>query len=163
MRKLPFVALLLTGLAGCATGNTPTGAQYGNFIRNPPPAHDQKMANDAVKLLIAMYPPARTRFDLQQATPDVFGTTLAESLRARGYALLEFRPASHRTAASTPGPAAPAATLAPSLPLRYILDLDSDSNLYRITLLVGNQSLTRAYLAQNGALYPAGSWVRMEQ
>lgn len=163
MRKLTVAALLLTWLAGCATGNTPTSGLYGNFIRNPPAAHDQKMADDAVKLLIAIYPPARTRFDLQQATPDVFGTRLVESLRTRGYALLEFKPAPRGTAASTPGANTLATPLASNLPLRYILDLDADSNLYRITLLVGNQSLTRAYMAQNGALHPAGAWVRMEQ
>ena len=43
-----------------------------------------------------------------------------------------------------------------------ILD-QAESNLYRVTLLVGNQSLTRAYsAAQNGTLYPAGAWVRKE-
>ena len=54
------------------------------------------------------------------------------------------------------------ATATAGKPLRYILD-QAESNLYRVTLLVGNQSLTRAYsAAQNGTLYPAGAWVRKE-
>ena len=37
-----------------------------------------------------------------------------------------------------------------------------DWNLYRLTLMVGNQSITRPYLAQNGTFAPAGYWVRKE-
>ena len=119
---------------------------------------DEFQKNDAVKQLVAVYPPASTRFDLQHATPDAFGSSLVESLRAKGYALLEFKPAAPASAAS----AATDATATAGKPLRYILD-QAESNLYRVTLLVGNQSLTRAYsAAQNGTLYPAGAWVRKE-
>jgi hypothetical protein len=58
---------------------------------------------------------------------------------------------------------APATTAASGgLPLRYVLDQAGDSNLYRLTLMVGNQSITRPYLAQDGTLAPAGYWVRKE-
>ena len=147
MRKTAFLALLVVGLAGCATTAPST---YGNFTQSAPAAFNQTMADDAAKQLVAVYPPASTRFDLQHATPDAFGSSLVESLRAKGYALLEFKPA------------APDATATAGKPLRYILD-QAESNLYRVTLLVGNQSLTRAYsAAQNGTLYPAGAWVRKE-
>jgi hypothetical protein len=46
--------------------------------------------------------------------------------------------------------------------LRYVLDRAADGDLYRVTLSVGDQSLARAYLAQNGAVHPAGAWVRRE-
>ena len=49
-----------------------------------------------------------------------------------------------------------------ALDLRYVLDQPIDLKLYRVTLLVGNQSLTRAYVEQDNALLPAGSWVRRE-
>ena len=59
--------------------------------------------------------------------------------------------------------AGPATTAASGgLPLRYVLDQAGDSNLYRLTLMVGNQSITRPYLAQNGTFAPAGYWVRKE-
>jgi hypothetical protein len=162
MRKFAFVALLLVGLAGCATTNSP----YGNFAQNSPAADDQKMADDAVKQLVAVYPPASTRFDLHQVTPDAFGASLVESMRAKGYALLEFKPApagqQGRAATAASDATATPAPAAPGLPLRYIVDQAAGSNLYRVTLLVGNQSLTRAYSAQNGSVFPAGAWVRKE-
>lgn len=155
MRKFAFVALLLVGLAGCAT------SPYGNFTQNSPAAYDHKMADDAVAQLIAVYPPASTRFDLLQPAPDAFGVSLVESLRANGYALLEFKPEASRQG----GAAANAATATPTgagLPLRYVLDQAPGSNLYRVTLLVGSQSLTRAYTTQDGSVYAAGAWVRKE-
>jgi hypothetical protein len=35
-------------------------------------------------------------------------------------------------------------------------------NLYRVTVTVGQKSLSRAYLAQNNRVAPAGAWVRKE-
>ena len=161
MHKLVFTALL-AGLAGCASHDPGPGSSYGNFVPDSPAASDQKMAFDAVQRLSAIYPPARTRFDLQQITPDAFGSALVASLRARGYALLEYKstqdPATPTGQAPAPSAKSPGTTLA----LRYVVDFDPTSQLYRITLLIGNQSLTRAYLAQNGSAVAAGAWVRKE-
>ena len=108
--------------------------------------------------LATLYPPAKTRFELHQATPDAFGLALVNTLRERGYALLEFSPADQAKASAATAPAgAPAA-----LPLRYVLDQAGTTNLYRLTLLVGNQSITRPYLEENGSFVPAGYWARKE-
>ena len=88
MRKITFIALLLVGLCGCAT----TQSRYGNFLPPTSAAYNKTMAEDAVKQLLKLYPPASTRFDLQQTTPDNFGMTLVESMRVKGYALLESNP-----------------------------------------------------------------------
>ena len=69
MRKTAFLALLVVGLAGCATTAPST---YGNFTQSAPAAFNQTMADDAAKQLVAVYPPASTRFDLQHATPAAF-------------------------------------------------------------------------------------------
>ena len=61
MRKITFIALLLVGLSGCAT----TQSRYGNFLPPTPEAYHKTMAEDAVKQLLNLYPPASTRFDLQ--------------------------------------------------------------------------------------------------
>lgn len=163
MRKTAFLALVVISLAGCAT--TSPSTTYGNFTQGVPAALNQTVADDAVKQLVAVYPPASTRFDLQQATPDAFGSSLVESLRAKGYALLEFKPASSKTtttSTTTTISPAPTASATTGQPLRYIFD-QADTNLYRVTLLVGTQSLTRAYsAAQNGMLVPAGAWLRKE-
>jgi hypothetical protein len=168
MRNYTFLALRLAGLAGLAglvgLGSlagcaTPERSAYGNFTQSAPPAMEQTLADDAVKQLAALYPPASTRLDLQQATPDAFGSRLVESLRAKGYALLEFKPGA-KTAA-LPGTSTDRAAGA-GKPLRYILD-QLDANLYRLTVRVGDQSITRAYApAQSGTLRPAGAWVRKE-
>ena len=71
--RLPLVplALLVLALGGCATSSP-----YGNFV-NPPVAVDQEpLAGEAAKQLAALWPPARTRFALQQPTPDAFGAAL---------------------------------------------------------------------------------------
>jgi len=156
MRHAACVLLCAVGLAGCATALPP----YGNFIREAPEGVGRTVAEDAVRQLTVVYPPANTRFDLQQPTPDPFGTLLMQSLRAKGYAVQEGAAApvaQGRTAGGEGGMAAGAPAV---LPLRYVFDRAAD--LYRVTLLVGDQSLTRAYLAQNGAVHPAGAWVRKE-
>ena len=152
MRKVTFLALLLAGLCGCAT----TQSRYGNFLPPTPAAYHKTMAEDAVKQLQILYPPASTRFDLQQTTPDNFGATLVESMRVKGYALLESKP-------ELPVQRSNEATNSPTgLSLRYILDQVNSLNLYRVTLLVGQQAMTRAYRVQDSTVHPAGLWSRKE-
>lgn len=151
MRKLIITALFAMTLAGCATSS-----QYGNFI--PAAANQQQIATDAVKQLTTLYPPAKTRFELHQATPDAFGMALVSTLRDRGYALLEFNPAEQAQASVAQAPAGTPS----ALPLRYVLDQAGTTNLYRLTLLVGNQSITRPYLEESGSFVPAGYWARKE-
>jgi len=152
MRKVTFLALLLAGLCGCAT----TQSRYGNFLPPTPAAYHKTMAEDAVKQLLILYPPASTRFDLQQTTPDMFGTTLVETMRVKGYALLESNPElparrSNKTQNSPTGTS-----------LRYILDQVNSLNLYRVTLLIDNQAMTRAYRVQDSTVHPAGLWSHQE-
>lgn len=142
MRPFTLAALLAMALAGCAST-----ASYGNFATHPPAGLEERIAADTVKQLVALYPPARTRFHLGQPTPDAYGSALVEALRARGYALMEFK-------------AAP--VTAPGLSLHYVLDAVASPNLYRVTVMVGQKSLSRAYLAQNDRVAPAGAWVRKE-
>lgn len=154
MRQFIVFSLFLAGLAGCAA-TAPIPSPYGNFAQSTT-ANDQKIADDAVKQLVTLYPPANTRFNLQHLTPDAFGSAMIEALRAKGYAVLEFKP-------ETAGQGTPPADVpAPGLPLSYILDQASGSGLYRVTLLVGNQSLGRAYQVKDGTVHAAGHWVRKE-
>ena len=154
MRKLlghaPLL-FLLAGLAGCASIEP-----YGNFLgANAPATLNERLAADTVKQLTVLYPPASTRFDFGQPTPDAYGSALVESLRIKGYAILEFEP---DEAASADAPD----TAGPGLSLRYVLDAPASTNLYRVTVMVGSQSLSRAYVAQNDTVAPAGAWVRKE-
>ena len=143
MRQFTLAALLAMALAGCAST-----APYGNFAAHPPAGLEERIAADTVKQLVALYPPARTRFHLGQPTPDAYGSALVEALRAKGYALMEFKEAAPATS--------------PGLSLHYVLDAAASPNLYRVTVTVGQKSLSRAYLAQNNRVAPAGAWVRKE-
>lgn len=147
-------------LGGCASA--PGAAAYGNYATGSP-AFNQKLADDAIKQLAALYPPARTRFKLAQPTPDPFGQALVAGLREKGYAIEEAKPAGAAQPPSALGKAASGTEQgAAGLDLGYVVDQPGTGNLYRLTLAVGSQSLTRAYVVQNGSTHAAGSWVRKE-
>jgi hypothetical protein len=160
MRKIVMTALLVAGLAGCASSGP-----YGNYAGTSLD-RNQTMAEATVSKLIALYPPAQTRFNLQQPTTDAYGAALVQSMRDKGYALLEYATQGQGRAASSATPASAAANAAAAtsgLDLRYIVDAPASTNLYRVTVLVGAQSISRAFtVAPDGKLYPAGAWVRKE-
>jgi hypothetical protein len=147
MRKIALLALLAV-LAGCVT---PKPAGYGSFA-TASAAVEKKMVDDAVKKLVTLYPPAGTRFELQHGATDPFGTSLVATLREQGYALQEHMPAS-RSGANDKGK---------HRMLAYVFDQPSGTDLYRITLTIDAQNLSRVYLAKDGSVAPAGYWVRKE-
>jgi hypothetical protein len=141
--------LLLGALAGCATGSNP--ASHGSFA-TANPAIDKKIADDVGKKLVALYPPAVTRFELQHAATDPFGASLVATLRAQGYALQEHK------SAPMPGSDGKGGNRAMS----YVFDQPAETDLYRLTLRIDAQSLSRVYQAKDGNVVPAGYWVRKE-
>ncbi|MES3021685.1 MAG: conjugal transfer protein TrbH [Pseudomonadota bacterium] len=151
MNKVMILAVVAMSLAGCASGPAPT--VFGNFVKGTAPADGRTMADDVAKKLTALYPPAQTRINLQQVTPDAFGTTLVVALRTKGYALAEFKK----------GPIAGAANQAGEIALAYVVDQPMEAGLYRVTVFINSQSLSRLYqAAKDGAISPAGSWVWKE-
>lgn len=168
MRQQIQGILLCAALAGCATPGSVSRGAYGNFVAQPFSPYNQQLAKDALVQLTEVYPPASTRFKLQQPIPDAFGAALAVSLRGRGYALREnprsimrqSTDAVERPLASAPIGAS--AQESEGIPMRYVLDLAAAPNLYRLTLFLGDQSLSRAYWTKEGMLHPAGAWVRKE-
>lgn len=149
MIKITLAALAALVLAGCATTS-----QYGNYLPSATVDQQNRFASEAVKQLARRWPPAKTRLELKQATPDAFGIALVNGLRESGYAIVEFNPKQIK---------APYTTEANILPLRYVLDQtkNDDANIYRLTLLVGTESLTRPYIEQNGSVIP-GYWTHKE-
>lgn len=142
MRKIAIIAFIPIILEGCAHN-----APLGNFANNPT-AIDQIIADDAVKQIVALYPPAKTSFELKQPTPDAFGNSLVSGLRKQGFALIEAHHDEETISA---------------LPLRYVLDKTSgETSLYRLTVMVGDQSITRPYREQNSTVVPAGYWAHKE-
>ena len=142
-------------LTGCAAA--PGGASYGNHAAASS-AFDQKVAADSIKQLVTLYPPASTRFNVAQATADAFGTALVAGLREKGFAVMEFQAAPTATRAAGDGDG----TRADGVHLRYLLDQSATDDLYRVTLAVAHQQLSRAYMIHNGNPHAAGAWVRKE-
>jgi hypothetical protein len=139
MSRIINAAVLALALAGCAIPGT--APPQGNFL--PAGIDQSRLAADAVRQIVAVYPPARIRLALQQPADDPFGAALLQGLRASGYVVQE--------AGKAPEGA---------LPLRYVAD--QAGPLYRVMVAVGSQSLSRAYVAQGNALVPAGAWARKE-
>lgn len=161
MLKYIVSILLLLSLTGCATQS-----HYGNFVDNQPGLNQHQIATDTVDQLAELFPPAHTRFDLKQPTPDAFGMALIRVLRDRGYAVLELSPDAsddqddqQKTKPSTTRANASSQS---GLPLRYVFDQFSGTNMYRVSIIVGHQSITRAYALENGTVVPAGFWARKE-
>jgi type IV secretion system protein TrbH len=143
--------ILVLFLVGCAT-NGPL--PYGNQLNNPTAqALNHAIAADTVKKLVALYPPAGTTIGLKQATTDNYGGSLVGLLREKGYAILEYNPVTDERAKEAPNP---------TISLNYIIDQVPSMALYRATLFINGQPLSRVYTADKGVLQPAGSWVRKE-
>ena len=138
--------VLLFMLAGCAT--TP----YGNFVAANDEAHNQSIAHDVTQQLIALYPPASTQFNLQHPTADSFGDALVDSLRTGGYAIHEHKKTKLSKSTDTP--------TSDGMTLGYVFD--QMDGLYRLTVLVDQHVLTRAYISSENTINPAGNWVRKE-
>ncbi|WP_133137722.1 hypothetical protein [Legionella rowbothamii] len=141
--KLPFILLLTLNLLGCAT------VQQGSFTTTPVTLN-KAITKDCINRLLALYPPARTRFHIKQSVKDSFGVSLIEGLRQKGYSINE----SSSHGASSQG--------SQNVALYYLVDEPIKGTLYRVTLIVGQQSLSRAYKIKNGTLTPLGFWVRKE-
>lgn len=153
MRKFLLISALIAGLSGCAT-NSP----YGNYA-SAPAAYDRSMASETAAHLVTMYPPALTRWNIMQPTNDAYGEALVVLLRGRGYSVSEYAPVATKKEQPATQTAAPN-----GIELRYVVDsLAPIVDMYRVTLVVGTQPISRAYIPQkNGTVAAAGSWARKE-
>jgi hypothetical protein len=153
MRKVLLILAALASLTGCATNQS-----YGNYSAAPA-AYDRTMASDTVEHLVRIYPPALTRWNIMQPAEDAFGSALIALMRSHGYSVKEYVPEGEKKSQ----PAVQAA-LAPGVELRYVVDsLKPTLDLYRVTVIVAGQPISRAYVPQkNGTVTAAGSWARKE-
>jgi hypothetical protein len=158
MRLRLLIALALALLAACSTTVKPV-AGFGSFVPAAQAGYEAQIVDDATRQLVSLYPPASTNFILSHAAQDAFGRQLIDKLRGQGYALQEVVPTA---AASTAARAAEANDTDANTSLSYVFDSVPSPRLYRITLIVGGQTISRAYIQQNNLVHPVGSWVRKE-
>jgi hypothetical protein len=149
IRVALFISLSLCLLVGCQQPRL-----YGNFAE----VDSVELVQDAVNALQSAYPPAKTSLVLLQPVEDAFGISLIESMRSNGYAVAEYAPSQKGDT--------PLLNTAAGLGFAYTLDALRDDDELRVTLHVGEESLSRLYLvkgAEGDASYvPAGFWARRE-
>ena len=145
MFRLSMLVLIFI-LTGCAT------TQFGNFVAHNDEAHNKSIASDVTGQLIQLYPPASTQFNMQHPTVDSFGDALVDNLRAGVYAIHEHKKSNLNKSTDTP--------TSDGMTLGYVFD--QMDGLYRLTVLVDQHVLTRAYISNESTINPAGYWVRKE-
>lgn len=159
----PFSMLLLLGLilTGCASTN-PDESNIGSYVSDLSPALARQIAADSVRQIESSHPAASTRLQVRQPATDTYGVALRDTLRLHGYAVQE-RSRQPNAAEASPSKATPAGqTEVQTVPLAYLIDLVPQPKLYRVTLYLGERTITRGYIAQGDKLRPASAWVRRE-
>ena len=160
-RRLALVLWVGLLLAGCVSP-----APYGYLVTGPvPPQMPDQLAQDTVTRMEALYPPAHTRLAVTHPATDAYGVALIEGLRRKGYGVMESRVTTGRTPSTRddrPAPVEPVVNQAAGLPFRYVVDGPFEPRLYRITVFIGNQSLSRVYRMDQQVIAQAGAWVRKE-
>lgn len=160
-QRLAFVLWVGYLLVGCISP-----APYGYLVQEAvPPQMLERLAQDTVMRMEALYPPAHTRLAVTHPATDPYGRALIETLRQNGYGVLESR-VNVRTTSSTRAdmhtPIEPVVNTDEGIPLRYVVDGPFEPRLYRLTVFIGNQSLSRVYRVDEHVLAQAGAWVRKE-
>ncbi|NOU10842.1 MAG: conjugal transfer protein TrbH [Nitrospira sp.] len=161
MRRLSFVLGVGLVLAGCVSP-----APYGYLVTGAvPPQIPEQLAQDTVTRMEALYPPAQTRLALTHPATDAYGVALTEALRRKGYGVMESPTTTRRNLYSRqdmPAPLPPAVSDEEGLPFRYVVDGPVEDRLYRVTVFIGDQSLSRVYQMHQHRLRQAGAWVRKQ-
>ncbi len=152
------VGLLLTGCV--------SPSPYGYLVRGTvPPQVPERLAQDTVTRMEALYPPAHTRLALTHPATDAYGVALMEALRRKGYGVMESRVTTRMnpsTRDDMPRVVQSAVSHDVGLPFGYVVDGPFEPRLYRVTVFIGSQSLSRAYRMDQQVLAQAGAWVRKE-
>lgn len=120
-------------LSSCAS------LQYGNFTPNQE-GKDRYLAKDAVSQIQRIFPPARNTFCIHQKICDAFGIQLVDGLRKKGYGIRE-NVCSKKQAN-----------------FFYVVDETEPHRIYRVSIYIGHQTLSRAYAVNGKNAFPASPW-----
>ena len=136
MKKLNLLLLVLL-LSSCAS------MPYGNFTPVSQ-GRDVYLAQDASSQLRHVYPPAQNTFCVGQKISDGFGINLIQDLRKKGYGVIENNCSKQKAN------------------FFYVVDEIKPSNLYRVSLYIGPQNLSRVYAKTNNKILPISAWTHKE-
>ncbi len=141
-------------------------APYGVAVNGTvPPPMLERLAQETVTRMEDLYPPAHTRLALSHPATDAYGMALTSALRRKGYGVVEQVESRVMPSTRDDMPSRierPAVRHEEGLPFRYIVDGPFEPRLYRITVFIGSQSLSRVYRMEEQSMAQAGAWVRKE-
>ena len=160
-QRLALMLWIGLGLAGCV-GPAPYGYLVNEAVPSPLLV---RLAQETVTRMADLYPPAHTRLTLTHPATDPYGLALIKALRQKGYGVLEARVTTRTTFTTRedrPASIEPVVNRDEGIPLRYVVDGPFEPRLYRLTVFIGNQSLSRVYRLDDQMLAQAGAWVRKE-
>ncbi len=107
------------------------------------------LSSDAVALLEKIKRPAATRLNFKHEATDNFGVALTNKLRLKGYAISEYPPKKGEP------------IYADGFDFRYIVD-GIDDTMFRLTLMVGGETISRPYIRRTNGLQAVSFWTRKE-
>jgi hypothetical protein len=146
MRRSLWIMSLVLTLASCAS--TKPVSNVADLRGN---ISGQTLAEDTVLQLSKLFPPAKTQLYFTRTADDAFGRALVAGLREQGYAIEE-------TAAHPAGEQ----MQHDGLPVAYIIDPIVGDTGYRVSLMVGNGVLSRAYSVYRDGSLSGGAWAYRE-
>lgn len=136
MKKLSLILLMIL-LSSCTT------MRYGNFTAQAE-GRNVYLAQDAVQQLIRIYPPAQNTFCLNQKVTDGYGRSLIQEMRKKGYGVIENVQQKQKAN------------------FFYVVDEIELGQLYRVSLYINSQALSRLYDSNKNQLAPVSAWSHKE-
>jgi len=156
-------------------------APYGSYISYKDCGDVKDLATDAANHLSAVYLPAKVKIELTHDTNDEFGYELVKNLRLKGYAVQEYIPPSMRVNLPKNNPdtniksqkcpvnrlnepyISPCDKEELAIELSYLVDQIGKENLYRLTLVADNVTISRPYYVDNKQFIASGDWIRRKR
>ena len=131
MRILAVMCVFML-CAGCSRQES----DYGNLAG----VDSAVLVQDTVFVMLETYPPAQTRLSLVHKEDDAFGKGLVEALRLHGYAVAEYLEPEKKRWNSSKTVEKP-----DGLPFSYLIAETGAEKEIRVTIHVGDESLSRLY------------------
>lgn len=150
MKKLVFVIGLLV-LVGCTGVHK---VRYGNYLEKQVAV--DKMVADISEQMIDLYPPANTTLFYLHKDRDFFGKKLTTELRQAGFKVCVFDNQEEKKEKTFTKK--DVLERSRELDFGYIIDREKEGSIIRITLKVGNNSLSRGYDAET--FKPISLWTK---
>lgn len=160
MKKALLIILMISFLNGCVSG----ASKYGNFTdhNNLSSEATEELADSAYTQLKILYAPGKTHFRLEHDFNDSFGVSLYEKLQKEGYALSTSVTDKKNEAINNEVTKPDYLKTTFTHSLAYVID-ENENNTYRLSLIVDELPITKAFFIQNEKAISLGFWAKQNK